>query len=84
MSEEKYIIEIVNRKARYEYNFLSEFEAGIQLTGTIAICAWSFLTMIVLFSVLKAANVLRVSEAEEQKGLDISEHGMQAYSGAPA
>ena len=55
---------------------------GIQLTGTLAICAWAFITMFILFSVLKAAGVLRVSEAEEQKGLDVSEHGMQAYGGA--
>ncbi len=54
---------------------------GVQLTGTLAICGWSFVTMLVLFSVLKGMNVLRVSEAEEQKGLDISEHGMQAYGG---
>jgi len=27
-------IEIVNRKAKFEYKFLSEFEAGIMLTGT--------------------------------------------------
>lgn len=28
------VIEIVNRKAAYEFQFLSEFEAGIMLTGT--------------------------------------------------
>lgn len=27
-------IEIVNRKARFEYSFIQEFEAGIQLSGT--------------------------------------------------
>jgi Amt family ammonium transporter len=52
---------------------------GIQLTGTLTIAAWSFVTMMALFTVLKAVGILRVSEAEEQKGLDISEHGMQAY-----
>jgi len=52
---------------------------GIQLTGTLSICAWSFVTMFILFSVLKALGILRVSAAEEQKGLDVSEHGMQAY-----
>lgn len=54
---------------------------GIQLTGTLAICAWSFVTMFILFSVLKGMGILRVTEAEEQKGLDVSEHGMQAYGG---
>jgi len=52
---------------------------GIQLIGTLSICAWSFVTMIILFSVMKAMGILRVSKAEEQQGLDISEHGMQAY-----
>ena len=56
---------------------------GIQLIGTLAICGWSFVTMLVLFSILKAAGILRVSEAEEQKGLDISEHGMHAYTTTP-
>ncbi|MCH2115217.1 MAG: ammonium transporter [Pirellulales bacterium] len=54
---------------------------GIQLIGALAICGWSFVTMLGLFTALKAANVLRVSKAEEQQGLDISEHGMQAYGG---
>ncbi len=53
-----------------------------QLKGTAAICAWSFVTMFILFSILKAAGVLRVSSEDEQMGLDISEHGMQAYSNA--
>lgn len=52
---------------------------GIQLLGTLSICTWSFVTMLVLFSVMKAMGILRVTPAEEQKGLDISEHGMQAY-----
>ena len=55
---------------------------GIQLTGTLAICAWSFVTMFILFSALKGFGILRVTAAEEQKGLDVSEHGMQAYGGA--
>ncbi len=56
---------------------------GTQLTGTLAICGWSFVTMLVLFSILKAAGILRVSAAEEQRGLDISEHGMHAYTASP-
>jgi len=31
---QKPVIEIVNRRASYEYHFLAEFEAGIVLTGT--------------------------------------------------
>jgi Amt family ammonium transporter len=52
---------------------------GIQLTGTVAICAWSFVTLFILFSILKGAGMLRSTPDEEKQGLDISEHGMQAY-----
>jgi Amt family ammonium transporter len=55
-----------------------------QLIGTLAIAAWSFVTMYILFSILKAVNYLRVGEHEELKGLDISEHGMQAYGAQTA
>lgn len=51
----------------------------IQLIGTVSICAWSFVTMAVLFGILKVLGLLRVSPEEEQTGLDISEHGMHAY-----
>jgi Amt family ammonium transporter len=51
----------------------------VQLIGTAAISAWSFVMMFVLFSVLKAMGILRVSPEHEQAGLDISEHGMHAY-----
>ena len=52
---------------------------GVQLLGTSLICGWSFVTMIALFGILKAAGILRVSAEEEKQGLDISEHGMHAY-----
>jgi ammonium transporter, Amt family len=50
-----------------------------QVVGTVTICAWAFSTMLVLFLVLKAMGILRVSAEEEQQGLDLSEHGMHAY-----
>ena len=66
----------------------AEFEPstnlGIQLIGTGSIAAWAFATMLVLFVAMKALGILRVGAHEEQQGLDISEHGMQAYGGAPA
>ena len=52
----------------------------VQLKGTVIICVWAFVTMAVLFYILKACNLLRVSSEDEQAGLDLSEHGMQAYS----
>ncbi len=50
-----------------------------QIVGSIAIPLWAFATSFVLFTVLKAVGMLRVSPEEEQAGLDISEHGMGAY-----
>ena len=50
-----------------------------QLIGTVSICAWAFFTMLILFTILKVLGLLRVSPEEEQAGLDVSEHGMQAY-----
>jgi Amt family ammonium transporter len=52
-----------------------------QIVGSLAIPAWSFVTMFILFSILKAIGMLRVSAEEEEGGLDISEHGMHAYEG---
>lgn len=50
-----------------------------QLIGAAAAFIWVFPTMFVLFTVLKVAGLLRVSEEEEIGGLDITEHGNEAY-----
>ncbi len=52
-----------------------------QIIGSIAIPVWGFVTMLVLFLILKAAGILRVSREDEMKGLDISEHEEEAYHG---
>jgi ammonium transporter, Amt family len=52
-----------------------------QLTGSASTIAWSFSIMLVLFVAMKYTIGLRVSRNEELKGLDIPEHGMEAYSG---
>ncbi len=52
----------------------------VQLQSTAIICAWAFVTMMVVFYGLKATGLLRVSPEEEQRGLDITEHGMEAYT----
>ncbi|MEL6898748.1 MAG: ammonium transporter, partial [Planctomycetota bacterium] len=51
----------------------------VQTYCTVAICAWAFFTMLILFLILKVIGQLRVSAEEEQAGLDVSEHGMHAY-----
>ena len=54
---------------------------GIQLTGVIAVFAWTAATTGILFFVLRKTIGIRVSREEELKGLDIEEHGMESYSG---
>lgn len=54
---------------------------GAQSLGIISVAAYSFLGGLLLFSIIKALIGLRVSREEELKGLDISEHGMEAYAG---
>ncbi|MBS0206427.1 MAG: ammonium transporter [Planctomycetes bacterium] len=50
-----------------------------QIIGSIAIPAFSFVVMCVVFFGLKAIGQLRVSKQEEIEGLDIHEHGMPCY-----
>ncbi|MFW6366815.1 MAG: ammonium transporter [Spirochaetota bacterium] len=52
-----------------------------QLVGSIVIPLWAFVTMLILFGILKAIGILRVSREEELRGLDIGEHGEEAYNG---
>ncbi|MBO4997472.1 MAG: ammonium transporter [Lachnospira sp.] len=55
---------------------------GIQLLGFAAVAAWAVVTMIIVFSIIKATVGLRVSEEEEILGLDSTEHGLEnAYAG---
>ena len=51
-----------------------------QIVGVLSLAAWSFGTMYVIFLLMKAIGILRVSAEDEAKGLDISEHGMSAYT----
>ena len=52
-----------------------------QLIGIIAIGAFTLIFSGIVWSILKATIGIRVSEHEEIQGLDIGEHGMEAYSG---
>ena len=53
----------------------------VQLIGVIAIGAFAFLSSLALFLILKFTMGLRVKESEERRGLDLAEHGQEAYSG---
>jgi Amt family ammonium transporter len=48
---------------------------GVQILGSIVIPVWAFLTMFLLFYILKQTGVLRVSREDELAGLDVAEHG---------
>ena len=56
-------------------------QLGIQALGVAVAFAWAFGAGLVLFVAIKKTVGLRVSEMEERRGLDIGEHGMEAYSG---
>ena len=55
-----------------------------QIVSIVAVAAWSLITGFALFFLLKFTMGVRVSEAEEMTGLDISEHGIQTYPEATA
>ncbi|MDF2876683.1 MAG: nrgA 3, partial [Sporomusa sp.] len=53
---------------------------GIQTLGVVAVSLWGFVATYGLFAFLKAAIGIRVTVEEELEGLDMSEHGITAYS----
>jgi Amt family ammonium transporter len=52
---------------------------GVQAIGVLAYGAFCFVAALAIFAVLKATIGLRVSREEEILGLDLGEHGMEAY-----
>ncbi len=50
-----------------------------QFVGVVAVFAWCLVTGFILFYAIKAATGLRVTQEEEQAGLDYEEHGASAY-----
>lgn len=58
---------------------IGEFSFGTQLIGVLAYGAFTVVCALILFLVIKMIMGLRVSAEEEMAGLDLSEHGMEAY-----
>ncbi|HEY9735171.1 MAG TPA: ammonium transporter [Trichocoleus sp.] len=56
-------------------------QLGAQLIGVLTVGLFTVVLSTIFWLVLKAVLGLRVSPEEEMKGLDIGEHGMEAYSG---
>jgi Amt family ammonium transporter len=56
-------------------------QLGVQAIGVLAYLFWTLATGFILFFAIKAIMGLRVDEKDERTGLDISEHGTDAYAG---
>jgi len=56
-----------------------EHTFGTQLVGCVAVIVTAFVASFILCAALKAVMGLRVSAEEETEGLDIGEHGNEAY-----
>ena len=61
--------------------FSADHSFVTQLIGVAAYGVFSFAAAFIIFYGVKAAAGLRVGENEERSGLDVGEHGMEAYSG---
>ena len=61
--------------------FSADHSIGVQALGVAAYGVVSLVSAFVLFALLKVTIGIRVSEEEELIGLDIGEHGMEAYHG---
>jgi len=60
--------------------FSPDFGIVTQLIGVVGYGVVAFLSALALFVGIKATIGLRVSEEDERRGLDLSEHNMEAYS----
>ena len=60
---------------------LSNTDASLssQLYGAVVIFAWTFVTSIIAWGIIKMVVGIRVSEEDEMNGIDIAECGMEAY-----
>jgi Amt family ammonium transporter len=56
-------------------------QIGIQLVGSVSTIAFVVVGMGIIFKLIDLIVGLRISRLEELQGLDIGEHGMEAYGG---
>lgn len=56
-------------------------QLGIQIVGSVSTVAFVVISMGIIFKLIDLTVGLRVSREEELRGLDIGEHGMEAYGG---
>ena len=55
-------------------------QLGIQLTGLGVTIVWSAIATVIIMLIVKFTIGLRVSEDEEDRGMDLTEHGENGYS----
>ena len=63
----------------FDINGFSWSVVGVQLIGIVTCFAWTFTTAFILFKLIQKTIGLRVKPEEELEGLDIGEHGLEAY-----
>jgi Amt family ammonium transporter len=63
----------------FNINGFSWSVVGVQALGVITAFAWSFGLGFILFKIIQKTIGLRVTKSEELEGLDIGEHGLEAY-----
>lgn len=51
---------------------------GVEALGVVAVCAWVFVTMTIVFLAIKHTIGLRASREEEILGLDVTEHNLES------
>jgi len=55
-------------------------QLGIQMLAAFGVAGYTFLVSVALAIVIEKTIGLRVEESDEREGLDVSEHGEQAYN----
>ena len=61
--------------------FSSQYSVFSQLVGILSVGGAAFATSFAIFYVLKKTLGIRITETEELRGLDVWEHGSEAYAG---
>ncbi|MBN1863802.1 MAG: hypothetical protein JW808_02755, partial [Victivallales bacterium] len=61
--------------------FSTEYSVLTQLKGVVGAAALCLPAALLIFFMMKKVSGIRVDAHEELRGLDIGEHGMEAYPG---
>jgi len=70
---------IANTVAALDTGLTKGAQFLVQLKGVIMVGAFTFILSLVVWYIIKAVLGVRVSAEEETEGLDIGEHGNEAY-----